>query len=92
MDTGFTDGTFHFNLNTYTVPDHFHVYYEGVVQSPSSEDWPESGTRQVSPTTSRFPETIRFVRLVINQGGNTHPGTAWDLNSVTYNGDYAFSG
>ena len=84
VDTGFTDGTFHFNLNTYTVPDHFHVYYEGVVQSPPSEDWPGIGNSPGVTYNVPFSGNDSFVRLVINQGGNTHPGTAWDLNSVTY--------
>lgn len=84
VDTGCTNGTFSFQLDTYFLRDHFHVYYQGNVIPAVSVDWPGTGNGTGTSYTTPFSGTNSFVRLVVNQGGNTNPGTAWALNSISY--------
>jgi subtilisin-like proprotein convertase family protein len=81
VDTGCTEGTFSFTIDTFNLTDHFHAYYEGaaIVSVP----FPGIGTAGNYLTNVSFgPGSDSFVRLVVNQGGNTNTGTAWNLSSI----------
>jgi subtilisin-like proprotein convertase family protein len=75
FDTASTAGTFGITFTTFTVPDHLHVYHDGlpIITAP----YPGIGTGGFVTSNALYAGASSFIRIVFNQGGNTSPGTAW---------------
>jgi len=76
-------GSFTVTWNMYQIPDTMDVYYGGTLLYSTGLI---SGTGQT--TLSFGPGQSSLVRVVMNQGGNTDPGTLWTYTvRFTGNGD-----
>jgi subtilisin-like proprotein convertase family protein len=71
--TGQTAGTIYINYNMYSLPDDMRVYYENRLLFDSG---------MVSSTGSQKvnygPGSATSLTIVVNEGGNYDPNTAWD--------------
>lgn len=73
LSTGRTSGTIRIDYNMYALPDFMRVYYEGQLLFDSGLV-SDAGTWEVS----YGPGEATALTLVVNEGGNYDPDTAWD--------------
>src|SRR5262245_33803886 len=73
FDTAIQEGSVRIDYNMYPLPDSMRVYYEGRLLF-------DSGLVSGSGTTNIAygPGTATKLTLVVNEGGNYDPNTAWD--------------
>ena len=82
IDAGCRRGTLTFDFDSYTLLDHLHVYYEGSLLHTNS--WPGIGTMGPSNISVNFGlGSDSFLRVAVNQGGNTNANTAWAINNIS---------
>ena len=83
LETGGTSGTVTVNYDFFNVPDRLVAYYPPQADGGALifDTGIVNGARSV--TFPFGPGTSTRVELVMNPGGNTNPGTVWELSAVT---------
>lgn len=85
VDTGQTSGSIQIDYNFFDVPDTMHIYYDGALIFDSGSVR-GAGTFNVS----FGPGTSTVLTIVMNEGGNPVPSTAWEYTLTASHSEYLY--
>ena len=85
--TGLTAGTIYIDYNMYSLADDMRVYYENRLIFDSG-----MVTNTGSWTVNYGPGSATSVTLVVNEGGNYDPNTAWDYVVTSTRAGHLYAG
>jgi subtilisin family serine protease/subtilisin-like proprotein convertase family protein len=85
VDTGQNSGTIQIDYNFFDVPDTMHIYYDGVLIFDSGQ---VRGAGTFNVTFGPGASTV--LTIVMNEGGNPVPTTAWEYTLTAAHSEYTF--